>query len=135
MIETRAFDEAGREVPSPFGPQPMGIAIFDAERGMAMGCDSRSTLPPEAKRAFVAYCGRYTFDGTKLVTHADGGISFGIVGRSGPTHPLRRFAANHSRCVLPSFWSERRCRTCLGTDRLRASDPALVVDRPVMQKS
>ena len=75
LIETRAFDEAGREVPSPFGPQPMGVAIFDAERGMAMGCDSRTTLPPEAKRAFVAYCGRYTFDGTKLVTHADGASS------------------------------------------------------------
>jgi hypothetical protein len=72
LVETRAFDEAGREVPSPFGPQPMGVAIFDAERGMAMGCDSRTTLPPEAKRAFVAYCGRYTFDGTKLVTHVDG---------------------------------------------------------------
>src|ERR1700723_2520298 len=72
LIETRAFNGAGREVPSPFGPQPMGVAIFDAERGMAMGCDSRTTLPPEAKRAFVAYCGRYTFDGTKLVTHADG---------------------------------------------------------------
>ena len=75
LIETRAFDEAGREVPSPFGPQPMGVAIFDAERGMAMGCDSRTTLPLEAKRAFVAYCGRYTFDGTKLVTHADGASS------------------------------------------------------------
>jgi hypothetical protein len=75
LIETRAFDKAGREVPSPFGPQPMGVAIFDAERGMAMGCDSRTTLPPEAKRAFVAYCGRYTFDGTKLVTHADGASS------------------------------------------------------------
>jgi hypothetical protein len=75
LIETRAFDEAGREVPSPFGPTPMGVAIFDAERGMAMGCDSRTTLPPEAKRAFVAYCGRYTFDGIKLVTHADGASS------------------------------------------------------------
>ena len=53
----------------------MGVAIFDAERGMAMGCDSRTALPPEAKRAFVAYCGRYTFDGTKLVTHADGASS------------------------------------------------------------
>lgn len=75
LIETRAFDEAGREVPSPFGPQPMGVAIFDAERGMAMSCDSRLALPPEAKRAFVAYCGRYTFDGTKLVTRVDGASS------------------------------------------------------------
>ena len=47
LIETHAFDEAGLAMPSPFGPQPMGVAIFDAERGMAMGCDGRATLPPE----------------------------------------------------------------------------------------
>jgi hypothetical protein len=40
-----------------------------------MGGDGRALLPPEAKRAFVAYCGRYTFDGTKLVTRVDGGSS------------------------------------------------------------
>jgi hypothetical protein len=68
-LETRAFDEAGREVPSPFGPQPMGIAIVDAERGMAMGGAGRKAWPPETKRAFVTYCGKYTFDVTKLVTH------------------------------------------------------------------
>src|ERR1700749_363572 len=60
---------------SHFVPQPMGGAIFDAERGMAMGCDGRATLPPEIKRAFVAYCGNYTFDGTKLVTRVDGASS------------------------------------------------------------
>jgi hypothetical protein len=75
LVATRAFDEAGREMPSPFGPQPMGVAIFNTERGMAMGCDSRATLPLEAKRVFVAYCGRYTFDGTKLVTRVDGASS------------------------------------------------------------
>ena len=75
LIEMHAFDETGREVPSPFGPQPMGVAIFDAERVMAMGGDGRTTLPPEAKRAFLAYCGKYTFDGTKLVTEVDGASS------------------------------------------------------------
>lgn len=44
-----------------------------------MGCDSRTTLPPEAKRVFVAYCGRYTFDGTKLVTHPDGASSLELL--------------------------------------------------------
>lgn len=39
---------------------------------MAMACDGSATLPPAAKRAFAAYCGAYTFDGTKLVTHVDG---------------------------------------------------------------
>ena len=71
LIETRAFDEAGQEVPSPFGPQPMGVAIFDTERMMAMGSDGRTALPPEMKRVFAAYSGRYTLDGAKLVTEVD----------------------------------------------------------------
>jgi hypothetical protein len=75
LTETRAFDEAGQEVPSPFGPQPMGTAIFDAERMMVMGGDGRTALPPEMKRVFVANSGNYTFDGTKLVTHADSASS------------------------------------------------------------
>lgn len=75
LIETHAFDEAGRETPSPFGPQPMGVLIIGAERMMAMGSDGRTTLPQQAERTFVAYCGKYTFDGTKLVTHVDGASS------------------------------------------------------------
>jgi hypothetical protein len=47
LISARAFDEAGRELPSPLGPQPMGVAIFDSERGMAMAADGRPDLPPK----------------------------------------------------------------------------------------
>jgi hypothetical protein len=72
LVECRAFDDAGGELPSPLGPQPMGVAIIDGERIMAMGSDGRVELPQETKRAFVAYCGRYTFDGTKLATRVDG---------------------------------------------------------------
>ena len=75
LVEARAFDEAGQEGPSPLGPQPMGVAIIDTERMMAMASDGRAELPPEIKRAFAAYCGRYTFDGTKLVTRVDGASS------------------------------------------------------------
>jgi hypothetical protein len=72
LLEARAFDEAGREVPPPLGQHAMGVAIFDAERSMAMACDGRTILSPGTKRAFAAYCGNYTFDGTKLVTRVDG---------------------------------------------------------------
>ena len=75
LVAARTFDEAGREVPSPLGPHPMGVAIIDAERMMAMASDGRTELPPETKRAFAAYCGQYTFDGTKLVTRVDGASS------------------------------------------------------------
>ena len=75
LVEARAFDDAGREVPSPLGPHPMGVAVIDTDRIMAMAGDGRTTLPPEVQRAFAAYCGRYTFDGTKAVTHVDGASS------------------------------------------------------------
>jgi Lipocalin-like domain len=75
LLEARAFDDAGKKVPSPLGPHPMGVAIIDAERIMAMAGDGRTVLPPEARRAFAAYCGSYTFDGTKAVTRVDGASS------------------------------------------------------------
>jgi hypothetical protein len=73
LVWARAFDGDGRELPPPFGPQPMGIVVFDAERMIVTVVDGRTSLPPAAPpRAFVSYCGNYEFDGTKLVTHADG---------------------------------------------------------------
>ena len=73
LLSARAFDDAGHELPLPFGPQPMGIAVFDDERMIVTVADGRTSLPAGAPpRAFVSYCGNYEFDGTKLVTHADG---------------------------------------------------------------
>jgi hypothetical protein len=73
LLWARAFDDAGYELPLPFGPQPMGMAVFDAERMIVTVADGRTSLPAGAPlRAFVSYCGDYEFDGTKLVTHADG---------------------------------------------------------------
>jgi len=53
LVEARAFDDVGQEVPSPLGPHPMGVAIIDAERIMAMAGDGRTALPPEVRRAFA----------------------------------------------------------------------------------
>ncbi len=58
LVEARAFDDAGQELQQPLGPQPMGFAIFDADRGMAMAGDGRVALLPETQRAFAAYCGK-----------------------------------------------------------------------------
>ena len=73
LLWARAFDDAGHELPQPLGPQPMGIAVFNAERMIVVVADGRTSLPADAPtRAFVSYCGNYQFDGTKVVTHADG---------------------------------------------------------------
>ena len=76
LVEARAFDDAGHEVPSPLGPKPMGGLFVEAERIMVIVGDGRVTLPPDApKRAFLAYSGPYTFDGTRYVCHPDGASS------------------------------------------------------------
>jgi len=75
LVEAHAFDDAGGEVSSPLGPHPMGVAIIDAERIMAMAGDARRAMPLEVSRVFAAYCGNYTFDGTKAVTVVDGASS------------------------------------------------------------
>jgi hypothetical protein len=54
----------------------MGGLFVEAERIMVIVGDGRVTLPPEAaKRAFLAYSGPYTFDGTRYVCHPDGASS------------------------------------------------------------
>jgi len=64
----------GHEVPSPLGPEPMGGVFVEAERIMVIVGDGRVTLPPDApKRAFLAYSGPYTSDGTRYVCHPDSG--------------------------------------------------------------
>ena len=73
LIEALAFDESGLPLPSPFGPQPMGIVRFEAERMAVVVADGRPDLPPESPpRAFLSYTGRYEFDEGRLVTYVDG---------------------------------------------------------------
>ena len=73
LVETRARDDAGAPMHPPYGPQPMGVTVFSAERRMiAVLCDARGALPPgESEREYSSYCGAYTFDGATLVTRVD----------------------------------------------------------------
>jgi lipocalin-like protein len=72
LIETKAHDDAGKELPRPYGPKPMGLVTFQADgRMMAVLCDGRTTLPPDEPRQFMSYAGNYSFDGSTLVTKVD----------------------------------------------------------------
>jgi hypothetical protein len=72
LVEARAFDDAGRELPPPLGPQPMGLAFFEAERMVGIIGDARNRVPAEGPaRPFIAYTGSYSFDGEVLITKAD----------------------------------------------------------------
>ena len=76
LVGGRAVDEAGNEVPSPFGPAPMGLVVFERERMMAMVADGRPVLPADTPgRAFFSYAGTYRLDGDTLTTRVDAASS------------------------------------------------------------
>jgi hypothetical protein len=65
-------DDAGRTLPPPFGPAAMGLVVFQADgRMMSVLGDGRLSLPEGEARQFMAYSGKYTFDGTTLTTRVD----------------------------------------------------------------
>ena len=75
LVEARRFDETGREM-QPIGPNPMGFALFEADRMLAAVVDGRTEQPPGIEpRFFAAYSGSYRFDGEQLVTQADSASS------------------------------------------------------------
>ncbi len=70
LVGERAWDETGAAHPPIFGPQPFGLASFNAAgRMMAVLSDGRAGPPP---RAYASYAGACTFDGMRLVTAVDG---------------------------------------------------------------
>jgi len=79
LIEASAFDEQGHELPPPLGQEPMGFTMFEAERVIVAASDGRSSLPSDVRsRAFVAYTGRYHFDGSEIVTTVDGASNLDV---------------------------------------------------------
>ncbi|HKA78926.1 MAG TPA: lipocalin-like domain-containing protein [Xanthobacteraceae bacterium] len=72
LVETKAHDDAGKTLPRPYGPQPMGLATFQADgRMMTVLCDGRASLPPDEPRQYMSYAGNYRFDGSTLITKVD----------------------------------------------------------------
>ena len=81
LIETKAHDDAGKPLPEPYGPRPMGLVTFQADgRMMAVLCDGRASLPPDEPRQFMSYAGNYRFDGATLVTKVDASSDASRVG-------------------------------------------------------
>ena len=71
ILETAA-DSAGEPGALLYGGAPVGSATFTAEgRVVAVLTDGRMNGVPEP-RPLTAFCGRYTFDGSRIVMHLDG---------------------------------------------------------------
>jgi hypothetical protein len=72
LVATKAHDDAGKELPEPYGPKAMGLVVFQGDgRMMAVLCDGRGSLSSGEPRQFMSYAGNYTFDGRTLVTKVD----------------------------------------------------------------
>jgi len=81
LIDTKGVDDAGKPLPAPYGPMPMGLVIFQADgRMMAVLCDGRRELSAGEPRQFMSYAGNYTFDGTTLSTRVDASSDASRVG-------------------------------------------------------
>ncbi|MEC8585562.1 MAG: lipocalin-like domain-containing protein, partial [Pseudomonadota bacterium] len=73
LIETAATDCDGRPLDPPYGgPAALGRVTFGRDgRMVAVICDGRAEPPAGAPRAYMSYCGRFTYDGETLITRVD----------------------------------------------------------------
>ena len=72
LVSAIAVDENGRELALPYGPNPMGRLVLNADgRMMAVLCDGRTQLPAGVERAYASCCGNFRIDGERLVTRVD----------------------------------------------------------------
>jgi hypothetical protein len=80
LVKAQAFDEQGAPIAPPYGPRPMGLAMFHPDgRMMAVLSDSRPDLPASA-RDYVSYCGQYRVAGDTLTTRVDGSTEASRIG-------------------------------------------------------
>ena len=72
LVSTSELDAEGRPLAAPYGPNPMGRAVFGADgRMMAVICDARPSLPEGETREFVAYSGNYELRDGVVTTTVD----------------------------------------------------------------
>lgn len=72
LIAENASSVAGEKRPTLYGPMGIGLVMFTAEGRMMAALSDGRPGPIEGPRAYVSYCGDYTFDGSRLITRVDG---------------------------------------------------------------
>jgi hypothetical protein len=97
LIRAEAVDAQGRDLPPPYGPEPLGRVVFERRgRMMAVLGDGRTTVPAGVRRAFVAYCGNFTIEHDQLMTTVDAASLKGLIGNV----EIRRIEMHDGRLVL-----------------------------------
>ena len=72
LVAENACGAAGEPQPNLYGPMGMGLLAFTANGRMMAALSDGRPGRIDGRRAFVSYCGDYTFDGARLVTRVDG---------------------------------------------------------------
>lgn len=72
LLSSSAVSAAGRAIPDPWGPEPMGrLALEASGRMMAVLCDGRTEVPEGEARSYSSYCGNFIFTDDKIHTTVD----------------------------------------------------------------
>lgn len=96
LVETRAHDNDGNILPSPYGGIGSGLVNFDlAGRMVAVLCQG-GDVPEGNQREYNSYCGTYTFDGAILITRVDATAEPAWMG----SDQVRHVSMEGSRMVL-----------------------------------
>lgn len=75
LINIVNTDAKGNVLRSSYGPKKFGLITFnDDHRMMVVISDGRDEISTDRPREYSMYTGRYTFDGTTLITQVDGSI-------------------------------------------------------------
>jgi hypothetical protein len=99
LVATQAVDPQGRDVPGPYGPEPVGRLVLTASgRMMGMISDARAMTPAGQGRTFTAYCGRYEATADTLTIEVDGATNPDWIGG----RQERRMELGEGRVTLTS---------------------------------
>ncbi|MCO5091379.1 lipocalin-like domain-containing protein [Bosea sp. (in: a-proteobacteria)] len=71
LVASKAWDEAGHELPAPYGRHPVGQLCFAHGRLLAALCNGDVSLSEGASRAYSSYGGVYEIKGDRLETLVD----------------------------------------------------------------
>ena len=72
LVESKAWDEAGKSLPRPYGVHPTGQITFTAEgRMLAALCNGDADPGTFGDRGYSSYGGFFTLDGTTLTVAVD----------------------------------------------------------------
>lgn len=101
LVDIKNTDKDGNVLRSSYGPEKYGLITFNENnRMMVVISDGRDVLPAGRAREYSSYCGRYTFDGTTLITKVDGSMPLERVGTD-QVRPVRFEGKNRVTLTAP----------------------------------